>query len=342
MDKKTFIKMNTAYGNNNSRKMKEITTVYVDGPTKMMGNEYVSMEKAANMDIPVYDDSSHMWVYRNIADLLLENKTTRDIVIAGVSQGAYNEGMHIPAGTSFEDIIQQMLTLTVPASYTTPSCNINGSESKIIEAGTIISPTITPSFIKNDAGNINKYVLRKNGTIVQESDVLRTYTDTNMLIGDATVSFRATMFHDAGVIKNNNIGTPSPEGHIQAGSVLSNIVSYTGVRNLFFGCSSSNTVDLNNEEIRTLNKKANPVAGTALTLNISAGANKVIIAYPSVIPDISSIKYVEGLNAEVKSIFKKSLLDIAGANNYNPIEYKIFTYIPDVPFSNNATYNIII
>ena len=44
MDKKTFIKMNTAYGNNNSRKMKEITTVYVDGPTKMMGNEYVSME----------------------------------------------------------------------------------------------------------------------------------------------------------------------------------------------------------------------------------------------------------------------------------------------------------
>jgi hypothetical protein len=77
-------------------------------------------------------------------------------------------------------------------------------------------------------------------------------------------------------------------------------------------------------------------------LNIPAGTKKITIAYPSYIRDINSIKYIEGLNAEIKSIFQKSLLDISGANNYNPIEYKIYTYIPSIPFSSNATYNIII
>ena len=341
LDAKNFLVLNSIF-NSSPVKTTEVEKVTVTGPTNMMGTESISQEQANNRDIPVFNQVNDRWEFMNIDDLLIENKTIKDIIIKGVTQGGYSEGITIPKGTSFEDIIQKMLTLVIPANYVAPTCNINGSEIKTLEAGTIINPTITPSFIKNDAGDINRYLLQKKGITVKDTATLQTFTDSNLLVGDETVNFRATMFYNDGPIKNNNLDEPSPLGQIKAGFIFSNTVNYTGVRNLFFGCSTNNNPISNNEEIRSLNKKEDPTAGTALTINIPAGTKKIIIAYPSTIRDVSSIKYVEGLNAEIKSIFQKSLLNISGANNYNPIEYKVFVYIPDVPFSNNATYNIVI
>lgn len=341
LDAKNFLVLNSIF-NSSPVKTTEVEKVTVTGPTNMMGAESISQEQANNRDIPVFNQVTDKWEFMNIDDLLIENKTIKDIIIKGVTQGGYSEGITIPKGTSFEDIIQKMLTLVIPANYVAPTCNINGSEIKILEAGTIINPTITPSFIKNDAGDITRYLLQKKGITVKDTATLQTFTDSNLLVGDETINFRATMFYNDGPIKNNNLDEPSPIGQIKAGSIFSNTVNYVGVRHLFFGCSTNNNPISNNEEIRSLNKKENPTAGTALTLNIPAGTKKIIIAYPSTIRDVSSIKYVEGLNAEIKSIFQKSLLNISGANNYNPIEYKVFVYIPDVPFSNNVTYNIVI
>ena len=341
LDAKNFLVLNSIF-NSAPVKTTEVEKVTVTGPTNMMGAEAISQEQASNRDIPVFNQDTDRWEFLNIDELLIENKTIKDIINKGVTQGGYNEGITIPKGTSFEDIIQKMLTSVIPANYVAPICNINGSENKVLEAGTIINPTITPSFIKNDAGDINRYILKKKGVIVKDTLSLQTFTDNNLLIGDDVVDFIATMFFNDGPIKNNNIDEPSPIGQIKAGSIFSNTVNYTGVRNLFYGCSTNNIPISNNEEVRSLNKKENPIAGTSLTLNIPAGTKKIIIAYPSTIRDISSIKYVEGLNAEIKTIFQKSLLNISGANNYNPIEYKVFVYIPDVPFNNNATYNIVI
>ena len=341
LDAKNFLVLNSIF-NSSPVKTTEVEKVTVTGPTNMMGTESISQEQADNRDIPVFNQATDRWEFMNIDDLLIENKTIKDIIIKGVTQGGYSEGITIPKGTSFEDIIQKMLTLVIPANYVAPTCNINGSEIKTLEAGTIINPTITPSFIKNDAGDINRYLLQKKGITVKDTATLQTFTDSNLLVGDEIVNFRATMFYNNGPIKNNNLDEPSPIGQIKTGSIFSNTVNYVGVRNLFFGCSTNNNPISNNEEIRSLNKKEDPTAGTALTLNIPAGTKKIIIAYPSTIRDVSSIKYVEGLNAEIKSIFQKSLLNISGANNYNPIEYKVFVYIPDVPFSNNVTYNIVI
>ena len=342
MDKKAFIKMDAVYGGGNKKKVTEVTKVYVEGPTKMLGNEYVSLDRAEDMDVPVFDELSKKWVYRNISELLIENKTTKDITVLGVSQGEYSEGIIIPKGTSFEDIIHRMLSMTIPAVYINPTLNINGSENKTLEAGTIINPVITPAFIQNDAGNVTRYILQKNNVIIKDGSDLQICTDNNLLVADGTIDFRATVFFDDGPIKNNNLGEASPDGKINTGSILSNIVRYTGVRNLFYGYASNDNMNSSNEEIRSLDKKASPAAGTTFTINIPAGAKKVIFAYPSTIRDVSSIKYVEGLNAEVKSIFGKLLLDVSGTNNYNPIEYKVFIYTPSIAFSNNATYTITI
>lgn len=342
LDAKNFLVLNSIF-NSAPVKTTEVEKVTVTGPTNMMGTEFISQEQANNRDIPVFNQVTDRWEFMNIDDLLIENKTIKDIIVKGVTQGGYSEGITIPKGTSFEDIIQKMLTLVIPANYVAPTCNINGSEIKTLEVGTIINPTITTSFIKNDAGDINRFILQKNGTNILDKINIELFTDNNLLIGDNTVNYKAILHYNEGPTKNNNLGEPSPIGKITSGSIQSNVLSYTGVRNLFFGTTNDSSSPLvNNEEVRSLNKLAKPIIGTSFTINIPAGAKKIIIAYPSTLRDISSIKYVEGLNAEIKSIFNKYLLNISGANNYNPIEYKIFVYIPDVPFSNNATYNIII
>ena len=68
----------------------------------------------------------------------------------------------------------------------------------------------------------------------------------------------------------------------------------------------------------------------------------VVFAYPSSLRDITSVVYVEGLGAEVKDIFTKSIVSVTGANDYLPIDYKVYTYIPASPFGATATYNVTI
>lgn len=66
----------------------------------------------------------------------------------------------------------------------------------------------------------------------------------------------------------------------------------------------------------------------------------MIFAYPETLRDVSTIKYVEGMNAEVKGIFGKSVIPVQGANGATAINYKVYTYVPAAPFGANATYNV--
>jgi hypothetical protein len=308
----------------------------------MLGGRVVDISSINENDVLVLKNGVWVGIPATSGGATPETVIQYPITVNGTTIGKYKSGDIIPAGTSFEDIIKTMMTSITPATYTSPTCSIHASENKILEAGSIINPNISPSFIQNDAGVVNRYVLKKNNTVVKDTAVLENFIDNNLLVGDNTINFKATMYFDSGPIKKDNLGNASPTGKIKSGFIDSNIISYTGVRNLFYGCSTSDIYNPSNEEIRSLLSKESVIQGTSVSLNIPAGTKKITIAYPSYIRDINSIKYIEGLNAEIKSIFQKSLLDISGANNYNPIEYKIYTYIPSIPFSSNATYNIII
>jgi hypothetical protein len=86
----------------------------------------------------------------------------------------------------------------------------------------------------------------------------------------------------------------------------------------------------------------NPGNGTAFTINIPSGATHVSFAYPASLREVSTVKYVEGLNSEVKDVFTEASINVAGANGYSPIPYRVYTMIPAEPFSEAATYNVTI
>jgi len=112
-------------------------------------------------------------------------------------------------------------------------------------------------------------------------------------------------------------------------------------RKSFYGCDSINNVAYTtSDEIRALSgSKVGAKATDVLTVSIPAGSKMVTIAVPNTL-SISSAKYVEGMNAEVKDIFVKSTVDVEGANSYAGVEYNVYTYVPVAPYSKAVTYKV--
>ncbi len=77
-----------------------------------------------------------------------------------------------------------------------------------------------------------------------------------------------------------------------------------------------------------------------IEIAIPQGTQKVTFAYPETIRDVLSVKYVEGMNVEIKDIFVKTVVNVEGAEGGNGINYKVYTYVPAAPFGANATYNV--
>lgn len=271
-------------------------------------------------------------------------KLSEDITLNGVSQGSYANGNTIAKDTQLTTILKNFLQVALPVTYSAPTFGITPGNSTV-EAGAMVSPTIVPTFTQRDAGAINQYLLQlstggaANVNIVN-SLTLASYIQSAIQVQDgAHLQYTATASFDEGLTKINNMGEPIPAGKILAGS-RSATLTYTGARQAFYGTGTVNVNPANSADIRALSgTKLNPTNGSVLTINIAPGTKRIIIAYPDTLRDVTSIKYVELGNAEVADTFTKINLQVDGANGYAPINYKVFVYIPAVPFGAGATYN---
>ena len=142
-----------------------------------------------------------------------------------------------------------------------------------------------------------------------------------------------------GPIKNTTgVVKPWPLGRIEAGTAVSNGVRYRGLRYLFYGVDQ---VLGSSGQIRSLTGLIlGAGAGTNFTIHIPKDSVRVGFAYLDTIRDVSTVKYVEGLNAEIKNIFTKTIVPVAGANGYTSLPFKAYEYVPTAPFSQAVNYNV--
>ena len=111
---------------------------------------------------------------------------------------------------------------------------------------------------------------------------------------------------------------------IAAGSATKVSGAITGYRNSFYG-SVTEKAEITSTIIRGLTKSNKALKnGEGFTITIPAGAVRVIFAYPATLRDVSSVKDVNGLNAEIKSAFTQSTVTVAGAGADAGIEYKVY------------------
>jgi hypothetical protein len=280
------------------------------------------------------------------------NSATISDVTSDVTVGSINAGDVVLKGTNLQNFVEQLLLKTFYPTFTNPSASMSSNLASTVESGTTsVTLTVTlnrgaitgksiggiwqPSTFQDfRSGVATNYIINgiNNGTT-------NSLVSSTAIIKDGSNSFSSTTSYDQGPqpvdSKNINYSTPLVAGTANA------ITNVTGARRGFYGVDSlADTSAL----IRSLGSNTNPGVsnGTNFTINIPAGATSVIFAYPSTLQNVTTVKYVEGLNAEVKTNFTQTTVLVEGLNGYTAINYKVYRYVPVQPFPSSATYTVTI
>ena len=242
----------------------------------------------------------------------------------------------VPAnGDSLLDVLLNAFATDSNPTITQPSVSISSSDFKAYEVGTNVTPSYSATL---NPGNYQygpaTGITATSWSVVDnaaEPNTLNTASGSfpQMQVVDGTsYSITATASYGAGAIPVTALGQEYATGQIKAGSKSATKGTITGYRNGFYGTSTfqSNTGTLTSDTIRALSGKNNRAvtAGTVWNISIPVGALSVVFAYPATIRDVNSVLDVNGLNAEIKTAFTQIQVQVAGANGYNPIEYKVY------------------
>lgn len=263
---------------------------------------------------------------------------------SGGTVGGLKTGDTIPEGTTMDELIKLLTQKSVPATYVQPgvTCRVStGTAAGSYEVGTEINTTIQGTFTQNDAGALTAIEILKNGSsILSQATSPVTSEAQTFTLGEETVSFTAKATYAAGAIKNDNLGQPSPDGQIKAGSKTSSAVSFTGKRNLFYGTGVGTTPSITSELVRGLSgKQLGPSNGTSFNINVAAGQQYVVIAYPATLRKITKCFYVEQ-NTDLVENFSEQTISVQGANGAAGADYRVLVYQMAVPAAAGMTLQV--
>lgn len=227
------------------------------------------------------------------------------------------------------DALNEILATAKDPAVTQPSVSISLTNAKAYEVGTEFTPSYSVSF---NAGSYQYGPATGITATYAVSDTAsHTATTTSgsfakFTVGDNTnykVSVTAT--HTEGAVPKNNLGSEVPGKKIASGTKSASSGTVTGYRNSFWGSVTSKDGTPTSAVIRGLSgKKGGAIsAGNTGDADEAVGAMRVIIAVPSP-RTITSIKDVNGLNAEAFSAFTHVTVDVEGANGYEAKTYNVY------------------
>ena len=212
-----------------------------------------------------------------------------------------------------------------PGAPIAPAVTLTFGQAKAYEVGTTVSPTYSASL---SAGSYTYGPATGSFADVVVTD------NTNYKI-------TAKANYGEGTVAKDNLGQDSsPVIKIAAGAATKTSGAITGYRNSFYG-TVKEKAEVTSTTIRGLTKTNKALAnGNSFTINIPAGAVRVIFAYPATLQDVSSVKDVNGLNAEIKSAFTKSSVTVAGAGADAGIAYKVYVTDFAEPVAKANSYTV--
>ena len=234
-----------------------------------------------------------------------------------------------------------------PGTPTAPAVTLTFGQAKAYEVGTTVSPTYSASlsagsYTYGPATGITATSWEITDTAGNTADTA-TGSFADVVVADNTnYKITAKANYGEGAVAKDNLGSDSnPVVKIAAGSATKTSGAITGYRNTFYG-TVTEKAEVTSTIIRGLSGKSNEAwsNGKSFTVNIPVGAVRVIFAYPAILQDVSSVKDVNGLNAEIKSAFTKSSVTVAGAGADAGIEYKVYVADFAEPVANANSYTV--
>ena len=259
------------------------------------------------------------------------------------------------------DILSKRLQPTITAQPSISGFALTGA--KAVEAGTSLATanytaaTLNPGSYQYgpetgvEASNWKVERITDQGTeqvASEDAASLTAGTDNNggagFQIGDKggegvvnSLKYKLTVTHGAGVTADDNLGDDSsPAVSITAGSKTKETSAYTPFRNVFYGASTTKPT-LDSAAIRALTPTGKAYAAGSLTINVPAGAQRVVIACDATKTGVTKVINQTAMNADVTATFTKSTVDVEGAEGYTAINYNVWCFEPAVPYENTAT-----
>lgn len=297
-------------------------------------------DKTAEQTVPVgVDKDGKLWVKAATEiDTILAEKVMFDSNMVFTEQfGKYKPSdgkVTIPSeGKSLKGLLLDAYSEDKNPVITQPSVSISSSTARAYEVGTVVTPAYNSSF------NAGKYEYGPTPTDVSVTEWQATNNVTTEAKATQTGSFAQYIVPDGsnyritisatysdGAIPVTALGAQYEAGQIKGNTKTAQSGAITGYRNSFYGTLADKSVDVDNAVVRALQQKSGRslANGNTFTVNIPVGAEAVLILYPATLRDVTSIKDVNGLNADITSAFTKSEMSVTGANNYTAINYKMY------------------
>ena len=215
-------------------------------------------------------------------------------------------------------------------STTQPSVSLAFSQAKAYEVGTKLTPSYSASLKPGsytygpDTG-VTATAWVVTDTAGNSRDTASGRFPELQVTDGISYKITAKAAHGAGTVPVTNNKNPYPDGQIKAGTKSATSGAVTGYRNTFYGTVTEKS-DITSAIIRGLAGKSGKALanGSSFTVTVPVGALRVIIAYPATLRDLTSVKDVNGMGAEIASSFVGQTVDVEGANGYTAISCKVY------------------
>lgn len=261
-------------------------------------------------------------------------------------------------GKSIKQVLSTLLaepkspTATLPsASIVLTSANANGAN-HTVEIGTSVTPSYKTTFSAGSYTYGPATGVTSTAATVKLNSNPTNYTDTNNInansLNGATGSLDSYIVTDTTQRKLTlsygwTAGTTTPLNNlgeeyidttknlpIQAATNKTVTSSHyiQGYRNSFYGVySSKGDNGTTSDTIRTLTKSGKTLAnGNTFTISIKADTQRVVIAYPATLRDLTKVLDANDSNSNIVSGFgTPQIIKVESANGYDSIDYKVYT-----------------
>ena len=313
------------------------------------------------------EDTTHGWSAMDgnysAANVFLKDK----IVLAGdygmdsrkdkiTSIGNLRIGDEIAAGTSLQALFMDMLSQRLqPADPTAPAASItlymDGATKKSSAGAVEVGTTVTPSYTASlSAGSYtygpatgvvaSSYSVTSTGRktvdgatadTAEDSATTATGAFTSFVVDDDTnYKLSVSIPHNAGVVANDNLGSPSnPAKQIAAGTKTKDSGAITGFRSIFYGYKAGgatlDVANLTSAQIRALGNSATTTKPTSMTTN---KMQQIFFAFPATM-NVGKPVVKDATNGAPQTVSDKVTVKVEGKDGFTAVDY-------DVYYVNNA------
>lgn len=251
------------------------------------------------------------------------------------------------AGKNLKQVFDAIFVQEKNPTVTQPSVSVSCPQAKTYEVGETVTPSYTAtlsagSYSYGPATGITATAWDVKNTNDNQLTTNTGTFDAIQVTDDTAYRIQATATYNDGAIPVTNIGNEYAAGQITAGTKTGYSGYIRGYRAGFYGTLDSKDGVVDSALIRSLGTKttAAPAKNNVWNITIPAGTIRVVFAYPASVGDVTSVQDVNGMNAEIKTAFTKSVVSVEGAQSYQGIDYNVYVYDMASPVTTPNTYKV--